>query len=435
MELYAKALMFAIPFFLILIIIEEVASRRMKKQVNRGMDTISSLSSGMTNTLKNLMGLSIAIVSYGWMVERVAIFEIENTVLVYILAFIGIDFAGYWGHRFDHKVNAFWNRHIVHHSSEEFNLSCALRQSVSAIVSIYFFLYIPMAFIGIPGEVIAIVAPIHLFAQFWYHTRLIGNMGILEYILVTPSHHRVHHAINDLYLDKNLSQIFIIWDKLFGTFQKELKEEPPVYGVKRPVNTWNPLVINYMHLWALIKDAWRTQSWWDKLRIWFMPTGWRPADVAEKYPWQYWENAYDQTKYDSHPSLLLQQWSWVQVTVHFLLVFHVLAAFVSFDYSDVLIYALFLMISIFAYTSLMDKSRLALWAESIKFLIGMGLFIYQDASWFGLESILPGLNYVILGYLLLSFSMSFYLLRQDGLAVDKSLVLSPQQHPREKANA
>lgn len=427
--------MFAIPFFLILIIIEEVASRRMKKQVNRGMDTISSLSSGMTNTLKNLMGLSIAIVSYGWMVERVAIFEIENTVLVYILAFIGIDFAGYWGHRFDHKINAFWNRHIVHHSSEEFNLSCALRQSVSAIVGIYFFLYIPMAFIGIPGEVIAIVAPIHLFAQFWYHTRLIGNMGILEYILVTPSHHRVHHAINDLYLDKNLSQIFIIWDKLFGTFQKELKEEPPVYGVKRPVNTWNPLVINYMHLWALIKDAWRTQSWWDKLRIWFMPTGWRPADVAEKYPWQYWENAYDQTKYDSRPSLLLQQWSWVQLTVHFLLVFHVLAAFVSFDYSEVLIYALFLMISIFAYTSLMDKSRLALWAEGIKFLIGMGLFIYQDASWFGLESLLPGLNYVMLGYLLLSFSMSFYLLRQDGLALDKSLVLSPHQQPREKANA
>jgi sterol desaturase/sphingolipid hydroxylase (fatty acid hydroxylase superfamily) len=435
MELYAKALMFAIPFFLVLIIIEEVASRKLKKQVNRGMDTISSLSSGMTNTLKNLMGLSIAIVSYGWMVDEVALFEVENTVLVYVLAFIGIDFAGYWGHRFDHKVNAFWNRHIVHHSSEEFNLSCALRQSVSAIVSIYFFLYIPMAFIGIPQEVIAIVAPIHLFAQFWYHTRLIGSMGVLEYILVTPSHHRVHHAINDIYLDKNLSQIFIIWDKLFGTFQKELREEPPVYGVKRPVNTWNPLIINYMHFWALIKDAWRTQSWWDKLRIWFMPTGWRPSDMAKKYPVEYWENAYDQTKYDSQPSTMLQQWSWVQLTVHFLLVFHVLAAFVSFEYIDVLVYALFLMLSIFAFTSLMDKSRISLWAEVIKFMVGLGLFYWQGSSWFGLETILPGLNYIMLGYLILSLSMSFHLMRQEGTLIHGALILEEGQGRKEKIQA
>jgi sterol desaturase/sphingolipid hydroxylase (fatty acid hydroxylase superfamily) len=412
MELYAKALMFAIPFFLILIIIEEIASRRMKRQVNRGMDTISSLSSGMTNTLKNLMGLSIAIVSYQWLVGHVAIFQIESTVLVYVLAFIGIDFAGYWGHRFDHSVNAFWNRHIVHHSSEEFNLSCALRQSVSAIVSIYFFLYIPMAFIGIPGEVIAIIAPIHLFAQFWYHTRLIDRMGFLEHILVTPSHHRVHHAINDKYLDKNLSQIFIIWDKLFGTFQEELEEEPPVYGVKRPVNTWNPLIINYMHMWALIQDAWRTKNWWDKLRIWFMPTGWRPADVAEKYPWQYWKNAYDQTKYDSKPSAFLKVWSWAQLVVHFGLVFHVLAAFVSFDYLEVMLYASFLMVSIFAYTSLMDKSRLALWAEGLKFLFGIGLYAWLG-SWFGLDAVLPGLSLVLMAYFVISIFVTLRVVRKE----------------------
>ena len=358
------------------------------------------------------MGLSIAIVSYQWLVGHVAIFQIESTVLVYVLAFIGIDFAGYWGHRFDHSVNAFWNRHIVHHSSEEFNLSCALRQSVSAIVSIYFFLYIPMAFIGIPGEVIAIIAPIHLFAQFWYHTRLIDRMGFLEHILVTPSHHRVHHAINDKYLDKNLSQIFIIWDKLFGTFQEELEEEPPVYGVKRPVNTWNPLIINYMHMWALIQDAWRTKNWWDKLRIWFMPTGWRPADVAEKYPWQYWKNAYDQTKYDSKPSAFLKVWSWAQLVVHFGLVFHVLAAFVSFDYLEVMLYASFLMVSIFAYTSLMDKSRLALWAEGLKFLFGIGLYAWLG-SWFGLDAVLPGLSLVLMAYFVISIFVTLRVVRKE----------------------
>jgi alkylglycerol monooxygenase len=415
MELYAKALTFAIPFFLILIIIEEVAARRMKRQINYGMDTISSLSSGMTNTLKNLMGLSIAIISYGWLVDKVALFQIESTWMVYLVAFMGMDFVGYWSHRFDHKINAFWNRHIVHHSSEEFNLSCALRQSVSAIVGIYFFLYIPMAFLGVPGEVVAIVAPIHLFAQFWYHTRLIGKMGFLEYILVTPSHHRVHHAINDIYLDKNLSQIFIFWDKLFGTFQEELEEVPPVYGVKKPVNTWNPLIINYVHLWSLIQDAWRTQNWWDKLRIWFMPTGWRPADVAHKYPWNYWKNAYEQVKYDSKPSKTLLVWSWIQLVVNFAMVFHVLVAFVNFQYLEVMLYAIFIMVSIFAYTSLMDKAKVALPAEIIRFVMGVGL-IYWNGGWFGLQELIPGATVLAGIYMVSSLAMAFLILSKEGKA-------------------
>ncbi|PSL04526.1 sterol desaturase family protein [Cecembia rubra] len=415
MELYAKALTFAIPFFLILIIIEEIAARKMKRQINYGMDTISSLSSGMTNTLKNLMGLSIAIVSYGWLVDKVALFHIESTWMVYVVAFIGMDFVGYWSHRFDHTINAFWNRHIVHHSSEEFNLSCALRQSVSAIVGIYFFLYIPMAFLGVPGEVVAIVAPIHLFAQFWYHTRLIGKMGFLEHILVTPSHHRVHHAINDIYLDKNLSQIFIFWDKLFGTFQEELDEEPPVYGVKKPVNTWNPLIINYVHMWSLIQDAWRTKSWWDKLRIWFMPTGWRPADVSEKYPWNYWKNAYEQVKYDSKPSQTLFAWSWLQLVVNFAMVFHVLVAFVNFQYLEVMLYAIFMMVSIFAYTSLMDKAKVAIPAEIIRFVMGIGL-IYWNGGWFGLQEIIPGATVLIGIYLASSLLMAFWILSKETKA-------------------
>ncbi len=412
MELYAKALTFAIPFFLILIIIEEFAARKMKQRINYGMDTIASLSSGMTNTLKNLMGLSIAIISYGWLVDKVAIFHIESTWLVYVVAFIGIDFVGYWSHRFDHKINAFWNRHIVHHSSEEFNLSCALRQSISAIFGIYFFLYIPMAFLGVPQQVVALIAPIHLFAQFWYHTRLINRMGFLEYILVTPSHHRVHHAINDIYLDKNLSQIFIFWDKMFGTFQEELASEPPVYGVKKPVNTWNPLIINYSHLWSLIQDAWRTKSWWNKIRIWFMPTGWRPDDVAEKYPWNYWKNAHDQIKYDSKPSNALFTWSWVQLVVNFAMVFHVLVAFINFQYLEVLLYAVFMMLSIFAYTSLMDKSKLAIPAELTRFVMGIGL-IYWMGGWFGLDEWLSGATLFIGIYLCASLAMSFLILVRE----------------------
>jgi len=412
MELYAQALSYAIPFFLVLIVLEQWIAQRKGLEINRGMDVISSLSSGMTNTLKNLMGLSVVLISYGWLVNHVALAQVTPSWWVYMLAFLGMDFVGYWSHRFDHKINVFWNRHIVHHSSEEFNLSCALRQSISAVVGIYFFLYVPMALIGIPQEVVAIVAPLHLFAQFWYHTRVIDKMGVLEYILVTPSHHRVHHAINPRYLDKNLSQVFIFWDKLFGTFQEELPEDPPVYGVIKPVSTWNPIWINYMHAWALAKDAWRAHSWWDKVRLWWMPTGWRPSDVAEKYPWIFTEDPKNQIKYETALSRPEKVWAWTQLVIHFGLVFHLLIAFAQFEYTQVISYGIFLMVSIMGYTVFMDKSRWAPYAEALKFGLGLAL-LWGYPTWFGLDLMIPYASSAIMAYLLLSLALAIYFRRKD----------------------
>ena len=412
MELYAQALSYAIPLFLVLIVLEQWIAQRKGLEVNRGMDVISSLSSGMTNTLKNLMGLSVVLISYGWLVDHLALTQVTPSWWVYVLAFLGMDFVGYWSHRFDHKINVFWNRHIVHHSSEEFNLSCALRQSISAVVGIYFFLYVPMALIGIPQEVVAVVAPLHLFAQFWYHTRVIDKMGVLEYILVTPSHHRVHHAINPRYLDKNLSQVFIFWDKLFGTFQEELPEDPPVYGVIKPVGTWNPIWINYMHAWALAKDAWHAHSWWDKVRLWWMPTGWRPSDVAEKYPWIFTEDPKNQIKYETALSRPEKVWAWTQLVIHFGLVFHLLIAFAQFEYTQVISYGIFLMASIMGYTVFMDKSRWAPYAEALKFGLGLAL-LWGYQTWFGLDLMIPYASSAIMAYLLLSLALAFYFRRKD----------------------
>ena len=414
METYAKALSYAIPGFVVLILIEYVASLLMKKEVNRGMDTISSLSSGMTNTLKNIMGLSIVILSYKWMHGHFALFKMEATWWVFIVAFVGIDFAAYWSHRFNHKVNLFWNRHIVHHSSEEFNLSCALRQSVSDVIGIYFFLYIPLALIGIPTIVIAYTAPIHLFAQFWYHTRLIGKMGFLEHIIVTPSHHRVHHAINPEYIDKNLSTIFIIWDKLFGTFQEELDDVPPVYGVIKPVKTWNPVLINVVHLWGLIKDAWRAQSWKDKLRIWYMPTGWRPADVAEKYPLEITKDPYAQIKYSTPTSGFFLIWFWVQLIINLVLMLFLLTNFAKISYLDVMLYGTFLWVSIFAYTTTMDKHRLGVAFEGLKFVFGAYL-IYKTQGWFGMEATLPAAGILVGAYLVISLVLTVAFLRKEAV--------------------
>ena len=208
MNEYASVLLWAIPGFLILVIFEILYGHITKKQSYVFMDTLASLSSGITNILKDILGLAVIIISYPYILKKIAIFEVENGLLTYCIAFICIDLASYFVHLINHKVNFFWNQHIIHHSSEEFNLACALRQSISNLVGFGGIFLIPAALMGLPTEVISTLTPIHLFAQFWYHTKHIGKMGFLEYIIVTPSQHRVHHAINPIYIDKNLFLYF-----------------------------------------------------------------------------------------------------------------------------------------------------------------------------------------------------------------------------------
>ena len=411
METYAQVLSYAIPGFVLLIIIEYAVSLLLRMNVGNAMDTISSLSSGMTNTLKEILGLAVVIVSYGWMVDHFSLFTIQSEVSLYILCFILVDFASYWSHRFNHEINIMWNRHIIHHSSEEFNLSCALRQSISGIVGVYFFLYIPLAVIGIPSNIIAVVAPLHLFAQFWYHTRLINRLGPLEHIIVTPSHHRVHHAINPEYIDKNYAAIFIIWDKLFGTFKEEDQDIPAVYGVKKPVLTWNPFLINFQHIASLAKDAWRTKKISDKVKIWFMPTGWRPTDVAEKYPIEVIEDVYAYAKYSPDVPSGLKLWSGIQLIIVNGLMYYMLIQIANIDASGILLYAAFLGLSIFAYTSLMDMNKIAIPAELLK--LGFAAVIFQQYEhWFNLSEFLPYGNYMLIGYLGLSILMTLYFVSQ-----------------------
>ncbi len=401
MEAYANALLYAIPFFLSLIIIEAIYGWIVHRQTLGSMDTISSLSSGATNTLKSIMGLTLVIVSYEWLEAHLAIIHLENTWLVYVLAFIALDFAGYAGHLLDHKVNYFWNDHVIHHSSEEYNLPCALRQSISNVLGIYSIFLIPAAIIGIPPEVIALIAPLHLFMQFWYHTRHIPKLGFLEYIIVTPSAHRVHHAINPIYLDKNMSQIFIIWDRLFGTYQEELDDEPPVYGIKVPAQTWNPIIINFQHLWRLAQDAWWTNSFWDKLRVWFMPLGWRPKDVIDNHPIEFIDNPDLLEKYNPSASKALHAWSWVQYAIIQLLIVLMLANFVALGTNNIFLYGVFLFISIYSYTTLMDRKTHAIWIELLKNILGL-YFIYNTGDWFGINNLIPNGSYIVASFFIIS---------------------------------
>jgi len=404
MDTYATILLWVIPGFLILVFIEILYGYYIKKQTYTLMDTISSLSSGITNILKDSMGIILIIISYPFLEKKIALFQLESSLTLYLIAFICIDFASYWSHRLNHKINIFWNQHIIHHSSEEFNLACALRQSVSNIIGYNALFLIPAAILGVPSEIIIFLSPIHLFGQFWYHTQHIGKLGFLEYIFVTPSQHRVHHAINPIYIDKNLSAIFCIWDRIFGTFQEELDDVKPIYGTLKPVQTWNPIIINFQHFFRLAKDSWHTKKFSDKIKIWFMPTGWRPKDVENLI--KYKSQSKNQEKYYPNYTNLFN----LVGVFHFLCVNTILTYFL-YNFSDLqidikLIYTLIIFLSVFGYSSLMDKYSWAPFFEVFRSLLSLYL----------INSIgeITSFKLFLYIYLFTSITISFLILKKEG---------------------
>ena len=387
-----------------------IAAKKMGVQINRSSDMISSLSSGLTNTIKDAIKYGVVLVSYSSLVDSITLYKIEPLWASVFIAFIVQDFSGYWLHRLNHRVNIFWNRHVIHHSSEEFNLSCGLRQSISTTFKFSAILFVPAAILGVPAYIFAILGPIHLFMQFWYHTQLISKMGVLEYIFVTPSHHRVHHAINSEYLDKNYGQILIIWDKFFGTFQPELENVKPVYGILRPAKTWNPILINYKHLYQLIKDAWRAERYIDKIKIWFMPTGWRPEDVNIMYPLEQIDKPSKQIKYDTATPLALSIWSWGQYVLTVIMMLHMFTIVSEVSLLMGYAYCVFLFIHIFSLTSLLDKKWYALIAEVLKVFLAFILIYDQGYSWYGLSGLLIN---VFSGYLIVSIVITYSFLNKN----------------------
>jgi sterol desaturase/sphingolipid hydroxylase (fatty acid hydroxylase superfamily) len=407
MKEYAAVLVIAMPLFLALILIEKLYGYYKGEDTAPIMDSVSSISSGIINSLKDVLGLSVTILSYEWMSQHLALFQQEITITSIIIAFIAIDFYGYWSHRLAHQINFFWNKHAIHHSSEEFNLSCALRQSISSFVNLFTFLLIPAALLGIPAKVIAITLPIHLFLQFWYHTKHIKKLGFLEEIIVTPSHHRVHHAINPQYMDKNHGQIFIFWDKLFGTYQEELDEVPAVFGITRPAQTWNPFRINFQHLWLLISDAWRAENWKDRLTIWFKPTGWRPENFEEKYPVTKISDVYSFTKYGTQHSKILMYWSTIQMFITLGLVSYLYLSIAQMELQNIFIYGTFIFISVYSYTELMDTNNFSLFWETVRLAFGIGIIIYLG-NWFNIDASIPFGTQIVISYLVISLGVNIY---------------------------
>ena len=274
----------AIPVFLFLILCEYLFGIFTGNNTYRLNDTFASISLGMISRFPPMLNLGFqgAIFAYAASHLNLTFMPTESWV-TWTIAFVLYDLTYYWMHRLHHEIKVFWATHVVHHQGEEFNLSTALRQTSSGFLWKWIF-FIPMFVLGIPAEVFVTVGALNLLYQFWVHTEHVPKLGIFETVFVTPSNHRVHHAQNQEYIDANYGGVFILWDRIFGTFIEEKADLSPVYGTVKPLHSWNPLWANIEIFHQMIRDTIYTKSVKDKVRVWFSDTSWRPVDAEKRFP-------------------------------------------------------------------------------------------------------------------------------------------------------
>ncbi len=270
----------SIPFFFLLIGMELLVARARRRRVYRLADAIGDLGCGMAQQLVLVFVGAALLAAYAWVHDRWRFYTLDAaTPAPWILSFVAVDLLYYWWHRASHRVNVLWAAHVVHHQSEDFNLAVALRQAIGTSFTTLPF-YLPMALLGVPPIVYATMVALSTLYQFWIHTELVGKLGPLEWVLNTPSHHRVHHAVNAQYLDRNYGAALIVWDRLFGTFAEE--REQPVYGTVKPFRSFNPAWAQVAYFGELWRKGQTFPRWRDRLRLWVMPPPWVPAGAPHE---------------------------------------------------------------------------------------------------------------------------------------------------------
>lgn len=241
-------LAFAIPLFICIMSFEYLMARNKRLPYFHLHDSIANISIGIAERLLDVFTAGLFYFVYHYLQHRYGLLRIHPSVLLWVALLIATDFLWYWYHRFAHEINILWAVHVVHHQSEDFNFTVSARITVlQAFVRMLFWCVLPV--IGFPAEMISVVLLVHGVYPFFIHTRMIGKLGVLEYVLVTPSHHRVHHACNEQYLDKNYGDVFIIWDKLFGTFMEEGGVDKIRYGLTKPLNSYS-FMWQHFHFFA-----------------------------------------------------------------------------------------------------------------------------------------------------------------------------------------
>ena len=372
-------IVFAIPVFLLSILLEAWWAWRRGKAVYDIPDAISSSLLGMINKVTGFFFVFATLGIYVAVYDTYRLTEWSmSSVPLWLLALLAYDFFYYWAHRMSHEVNIFWASHVVHHSSEYYNLSTALRQtSTGPLLSWVFFL--PMAVMGVPPVMLVTVGLIDLLYQYWVHTELIGRMGVLDRILVTPSNHRVHHGQNDYCIDKNYGGILVLWDRLFGTFEDERDGERIVYGVRKQLGSYSPIWGN-LHYYA---DLWRESvaapGWRAKLGVWVAPPGgWTDEPVAHFDPSTF-------QRYSPQTPPAMRWYVMLQCALVFPLITHFLAIAKNISTAEALVYMAVITYSAIALSALLEGVRWGRWLELFR-LAGVAVAFALLPDWFGFQS-------------------------------------------------
>jgi sterol desaturase/sphingolipid hydroxylase (fatty acid hydroxylase superfamily) len=387
----------ATPVFFLLIGIELLVAKLRGRRAYGSSDTINSIGLGVISQVVGVFSKLLTFGIYAWCAEHLALFALPaNNLLVWMGALLLYDFCYYWLHRCGHRVNILWAAHVVHHQSEHYNLSTALRQTGSGVLLGWLF-YLPLALLGVPLQVFVIVALIDLLYQFWVHTEQIGRLGWFDGVFCSPSNHRAHHAVNDRYLDRNYGGILIVWDRLFGTFVEEDDSDAPVYGTRSPLRSWNPLWANVEVYWSTAIDAWHARRWRDKLALWIKPPGWRPIDVAERFPKPPF--VISTVRYEPPLSKAMTLYVLVQFALLLGMATQFLGMAGKVGLAELLAYAAYLTASLWVLGGLMESQRWASVFELARTLL-TAIVPLVWGQWFGmahLDGRMAGLIAVIFG--------------------------------------
>ena len=401
---------YVVPVFTLMILCEFIYGYLKKKNNYRLNDTVTSIGLGLMSRYPALLGLGVQGLVYAFISNQFNLGLLASyDPYVWVIAFILYDLSYYWLHRSHHQIKVLWASHVVHHHGEEYNLSTALRQTGTDFLFKWIF-YTPMLLLGIPVEIFVTVAALNLIYQFWVHTEHIKRLGILDYIFVTPSNHRIHHAQNKEYIDANYGGVFILWDRMFGTFIDEREDLKPIYGTSKPLKSWNPLWAN-LEVWSeMIKDTWRTKRWRDKVALWFSTPKWRPADVSEKYPIK--KNDLSQfEKFDTKTSLFAKIFGFTHLVFVSIYTQGVLFNSATIAYVDLMLIS-FNIVTLMVFASFMYEKRTFVYyfellrSLTVLALISVGYFNFMPE--------------IILGYTLFSALTS-------AVIVLRNRVLSPSE--------
>ena len=389
---------YAIPFFIILVAAEAIFSYLKNRKLYRLNDTISNFSLGIGSQIAGVLFKSLIFGLYIYIYNHYTYFHLPVTWWSFFLCLVLFDFLFYWAHRISHETNLFWGAHVVHHQSEEYNLSVALRQSwIHNLIA--FFIFLPIPFLGFDPVTFLLAAGIDNLYQFWIHTRTINKLpALVEYFFNTPSHHRVHHAINPKYIDKNHAGVFIVWDRMFGTFKSEENAEEIVYGITTQFKSWNPVWANLHYYQDMWDKATQMKTWREKLYMILAPPGWLP-DYLGGFQHPKEVDKMDVLKYDADTTSLFKAYGVMQFVLTLAGSIAYLDHFSTITTFYKLLFAAVIILSIMIIGAIFEQRKWIVWAEIVRLLLVLAslnsYYYYWYTHWLTIMEIFSAVVFLV----------------------------------------